>query len=114
MRKKLQDKMFELSYIFEFFISVIVGIAILILAVRMIVDTLNISVYLGGASSLVTAARSVTSNLLRSRLRKRPQRTVEDACPYESFLSVRTVRTPLFACENGVRLAISDTPRARA
>ena len=28
MRKKLQDKMFELSYLFELFISVIVGIAI--------------------------------------------------------------------------------------
>lgn len=53
MRKKLQDKMFELSYLFELFISVIVGIAILILSVRLIVETLDISVYFGGASSLV-------------------------------------------------------------
>lgn len=53
MRKKLQDKMFELSYIFELFISVIVGVAILILSVRLIIETLNVSVYLGGASSLV-------------------------------------------------------------
>ena len=53
MRKKLQDKMFELSYIFEFFISVIVGIAILVLAIRMIAGTLNLSLYTDGANALV-------------------------------------------------------------
>ncbi len=53
MRKKLQDKMFEISYIFELFISVIVGLAILILAVRLIADTVNISVYTGGADALM-------------------------------------------------------------
>ena len=53
MRKKLQDKMFELSYMFELFISVIVGIAILILAVRLVVDTLNVSLYQEGVNSLV-------------------------------------------------------------
>lgn len=53
MRKKLQDKMFEMSYLFELFISVIVGIAIVILAVRMIVDSVNISIYFKGADSLV-------------------------------------------------------------
>ena len=53
MRKKLQDKMFELSYLFELFISVIVGIAILILAVRLVVDTLNVSLYQEGVNSLV-------------------------------------------------------------
>ncbi len=53
MRKKLQDKMFEVSYLFELLISVIVGIAILILAVRLIADTANVSVYLNGADSLV-------------------------------------------------------------
>ena len=53
MRKKLQDKMFELSYLFELFISVIVGIAILMLSIRLLVETLNVSVYFGGASSLL-------------------------------------------------------------
>lgn len=53
MRKKLQDKMFEASYLFELFISVIVGIAILILAVRLIVDTVSISTYSEGVNALV-------------------------------------------------------------
>jgi len=53
MRKKLQDKMFELSYLFELLISVIVGIAIVILAVRLIVDTVNVSLYLKDVNSLV-------------------------------------------------------------
>lgn len=43
MRKKLQDKMFEISYIFELFISLIVGLAIFVFATRMIVDTFNLS-----------------------------------------------------------------------
>lgn len=53
MRKNLQAKMFELSYFFELFISVIVGIAILILSVRLFIETFNVSEYLDGANSLV-------------------------------------------------------------
>lgn len=53
MRKKLQDKMFEVSYLFELLISVIVGIAILILAVRLIMDTVNVSLYKEGTDGLV-------------------------------------------------------------
>ena len=53
MRKKLQDKMFEVSYLFELFISIIVGVAILLLAVRMIVDTVSVSAYNEGIDALV-------------------------------------------------------------
>ena len=53
MRKKLQDKMFEASYLFELLLSLIVGIAVLILAARLIVDTFNLSVFVGGADALV-------------------------------------------------------------
>lgn len=53
MRKKLQDKMFEVSYLFELFISVIVGIAILILAIQLIIDMVNVSLYSNGADALV-------------------------------------------------------------
>lgn len=53
MRKKLQDKMFEATYLFELFISVIVGIAVLILAVRLIIDTVSISTFEGGVDALV-------------------------------------------------------------
>ena len=53
MRKKLQDKMFEASYIFELLVSLIVGIAIVILAVRLVVDTVTASIYSQGAEALV-------------------------------------------------------------
>ena len=44
MRKKLQGKMFELSYLFELLISVIVGAAVLVFAIRLIGDVVNISI----------------------------------------------------------------------
>ena len=54
MRKKLQDKMFEMSYLFELLISVIVGVAILILGVRLFSDMIHISLFNSGTNSLVT------------------------------------------------------------
>ncbi len=54
MRKKLQDKMFEASYIFELAISVLVGIAIAIFGVRMVIDMVNISVSAKEVGALVT------------------------------------------------------------
>lgn len=53
MRKKLQDKMFELTYIFELFTSLIVGVAIIIFSVRMFADVFDKSAYLNGVGSLV-------------------------------------------------------------
>ncbi len=53
MRKKLQDKMFELTYIFELFTSLIVGIAIIIFSVRMFADIFDKSAYIEGVGSLV-------------------------------------------------------------
>lgn len=43
MRKKLQDKMFELSYLFELFVSLIVGLFIIAFAIKMIIDSFNLS-----------------------------------------------------------------------
>ena len=54
MRKKLQDKMFEVSYLIELFISVIVGVAILIFAAKMIINTVNVSVFSQNTNSLVS------------------------------------------------------------
>ncbi len=53
MRKKLQDKMFEISYIIELFISLIVGVAVIILAARMVIDMATTHIYSQGISSLV-------------------------------------------------------------
>lgn len=41
MRKKLQDKMFEASYLFEILISIIIGIAIIAFGVRLIITGVN-------------------------------------------------------------------------
>lgn len=54
MRKKLQDKMFEISYLIELFISAVVGIAVLILAARMIVDMVSTPVYTKGVDGLMS------------------------------------------------------------
>ncbi len=53
MRKKLQDKMFEISYLIELFISILVGIAVVIFATRVVVDMFNLSFIENGIDSLV-------------------------------------------------------------
>ena len=53
MRKKLQDKMFELSYIFELFISAVVALGIIVFAVKLIVEFANIDYLKSSSSSLV-------------------------------------------------------------
>ena len=53
MRKKLQDKMFEISYLIELFISLLVGIAVVILSVRVVIDLFCFSFYQQGIDSLV-------------------------------------------------------------
>ncbi len=54
MRKKLQDKMFESSYLFELLIAIIVAISILLFAVRMIFDLVNLGLAFESTSSLMT------------------------------------------------------------
>ena len=54
MRKKLQNKMFEASYLFELLTAIIVGVAILIFAVRMVADLVNLAIAFEGTSSLMT------------------------------------------------------------
>lgn len=53
MRKKLQDKMFEASYLFEIFISIIVGIAIIAFGIRLIVTGIDIVRNTSDVSALV-------------------------------------------------------------
>ncbi|MBE7038501.1 MAG: hypothetical protein E7404_06350 [Ruminococcaceae bacterium] len=53
MRKKLQDKMFEISYIVELLISVIVGISVLIMVVILVINMFDLNQYSSGADSLV-------------------------------------------------------------
>ncbi len=53
MRKKLQDKMFEISYLIELVISILVVIAVLIFAVQAVIDMFNLSFFENGIASLV-------------------------------------------------------------
>ena len=82
MRKKLQDKMFEVSYLFELFISVIVGAAILILAVRMIIDMFDVDLYNDGAKSLVkilgdAITLAIGAELIKMLCKHTPETVIE-------------------------------------
>ena len=82
MRKKFQDKMFEISYLFELLVSVIVGIAILILALRLIVDTVTASVSAQGTESLVNILNSaiilaIGAELIKMLCKHTPETVIE-------------------------------------
>ncbi len=53
MRKNFQDKMFEVSYLIELSISIIVCIAVLIFAVQIVIEMFDLSVMKNGIDSLV-------------------------------------------------------------
>lgn len=106
MRKKLQDKMFEASYLFELFISVIVGIGILILSVRLIVDTLQTSVSFEAVNSLVpilddAIILAIGAELIKMLCKHTPETIIEvlafalarqlivgHAAPWENLITV--------------------------
>ena len=114
MRKKLQDKMFELSYLFELLISVIVGIAIVILAVRLVVDTVNVSLYFEDVDSLVkilddAITLAIGAELIKMLCKHTPETIIEvlafalarqlivgHAAPWENLITVIAIAV-LFA-----------------
>lgn len=53
MRKKLQEKMFELSYILELIISAIIAIAVVILSVKLCIEMFNVTIWENGDDVLV-------------------------------------------------------------
>ena len=53
MRKKLQDKMFETSYVIELFISLLVSLAVVILSARTVVSMFDLEFINKGIDSLV-------------------------------------------------------------
>ena len=106
MRKKLQDKMFEASYLFELFISLIVGIGILLLAIRMIVDTFSMSAYFEGVDSMVkilddAIILAIGAELIKMLCKHTPETVIEvlafalarqlivgHAAPWENLITV--------------------------
>ena len=114
MRKKLQDKMFEMSYFFELLISIIIGAAILILSVRLALETFNLSSYLKGTESLVDVLDdaiilAIGAELIKMFCKHTPETVIEvlafalarqlivgHAKPFENFLTVVSIAV-LFA-----------------
>lgn len=114
MRKKLQDKMFEMSYFFELLISIIIGVAILILSVRLALETFNLSSYLKGTESLVDVLDdaiilAIGAELIKMFCKHTPETVIEvlafalarqlivgHAKPFENFLTVVSIAV-LFA-----------------
>ena len=82
MRKRLQDRMFELSYMFELFISVVVGAAILLFGVRMVINTFNLAVNSQGADMLVKVLDdaiilAIGSELIKMLCKHTPETVIE-------------------------------------
>ncbi len=82
MRKKLQDKMFETSHFFELVISIIVGIAILILAARLLVDAVSLNVFFEGADALVkilddAIVLAIGAELIKMLCKHTPETVIE-------------------------------------
>ena len=82
MRKKLQDKMFEASYIIELFISLLVGLAVIVMAVRVVMDMTNATFFANGIDSLVVIldkaiALAIGAELIKMLCKHTPETIIE-------------------------------------
>lgn len=82
MRKKLQDKMFEISYIIELFISILVGITVVIFAARVVIDSFHISFLTNGVDSLVAVldkaiTLAIGAELIKMLCKHTPETIIE-------------------------------------
>ena len=109
MRKKLQDKMFEISYIFELLISVIVGAAILVFAVKMVIETFTVSIFSNDMSALVgildgAITLAIGAELIKMLCKHTPETVIEvlafalarqlivgHAAPWENLITVSAI-----------------------
>lgn len=114
MRKKLQDKMFEVSYFFELLISVVVAIAIAVLSARLIVETVRVSINFDGVDSMVrilddAIILAIGAELIKMFCKHTPETVIEvlafalarqlivgHAAPLENFITVVAIAV-LFA-----------------
>ena len=82
MRKKLQDKMFEASYIIELFISLLVGLAVIVMTVRVVMDMTNATFFANGIDSLVVIldkaiALAIGAELIKMLCKHTPETIIE-------------------------------------
>ena len=109
MRKKLQDKMFEMSYLIELFISLLVGIAVLVMAVLAAIDMCNLSFFEQGIDSLVVIfdkaiTLAIGAELIKMLCKHTPETVIEvlafalarqlivgHAAPWENLITVTAI-----------------------
>ena len=82
MRKKLQDKMFEVSYIIELLISILVEAAVLIFAVMTVIEMFNLSFIENGMNSLVAVldkaiTLAIGAELIKMLCKHTPETIIE-------------------------------------
>ena len=82
MRKKLQDKMFEISYLIELFISLLVGVAVAVLSIWTIVDLFHLSFLQQGVDSLVVVldkaiTLAIGAELIKMLCKHTPETIIE-------------------------------------
>lgn len=82
MRKKLQDKMFEASYLIELFISLLVGIAVVVLSIVTIIQMLQMSFLEQGVDSLVVVldkaiTLAIGAELIKMLCKHTPETIIE-------------------------------------
>ena len=106
MRKKLQDKMFEMSYLIELLISLLVGAAVVVMTVQTVVDMFNLSFLEGGINSLVlivdkAITLAIGAELIKMLCKHTPETIIEvlafalarqlivgHAAPWENLITV--------------------------
>lgn len=82
MRKKLQDIMFEVSYIFELCISVVVGVGIALFAVKLVIDMADVSFLKDESASLVavldkTIILAIGAEFIKMLCKHTPETVIE-------------------------------------
>ena len=107
MRKKLQDIMFETSYLFEILISIVVGIAIIAFGVSLVASGINIVTSTSNVSALVTILDdaiilAIGAELIKM-LCKHPPETIIEVLAFA--LARHLIVTPTTAIENIITVA---------
>ena len=107
MRKKLQDIMFEASYMFEILISILVGIAIIAFGVRLVHTGINILTSTNDVSALVTIlddaiVLAIGAELIKMLCKHTPETIIEVLA---FALARHLIVTPTSALENIITVA---------
>ncbi len=107
MRKKLQDIMFEASYMFEILISILVGIAIIAFGIRLVHTGINIVTSTTDVSALVTIlddaiVLAIGAELIKMLCKHTPETIIEVLA---FALARHLIVTPTSALENIVTVA---------